>query len=186
MNRVFRVVVALSGLLAAPVWAQAPAPRTPTPATTPVPAPASAPSATPAPAAPTPSASASRRRAPAMAPGTKLDINSATAEQLDALPQIGPVRSKAIVAGRPYTDLQDLVTKKVLSQGVFDKAKGGMALANINTSSAADLAKTLPGIGEVRSKEIVAGRPYANPQDLVTKNVLTQAVFDKIKDVVAW
>ena len=121
-----------------------------------------------------------------MAPGTKIDINTATAAQLDALPQIGPVRSKAIVAGRPYTDLLDLVTKKVLSQGVFDKAKVGMALANINTSSAADMAKTLPGIGEARAKEIVAGRPYASPQDLVTKKVLTEGVFEKMKDLVAW
>ena len=102
------------------------------------------------------------------------------------MPQIGPVRSKAIVAGRPYDDLQDLVKKKVLSQGVFDKAKAGMAIANINTSTATDLAKTLPGIGDVRSKEIIAGRPYATPQDLVTKKILTEAVFEKIKDIVAW
>ena len=181
MGKLFHVFGLLAALVAAPVWAQTPAVRTQAPAAPPP----SAASAPPPAAAPAP-AEARPRRSPAMAPGTKTDINTATAAQLDALPQIGPVRAKAIVAGRPYTDLQDLVTKKVLSQGVFDKAKGGMALANINTSSAADMAKTLPGIGEVRAKEIVAGRPYASPQDLVTKKILTEGVFDKMKGVVAW
>lgn len=129
--------------------------------------------------------------APIVAPaaastGARVDINSATAAQLDALPGIGPVRSKAIVSGRPYAELDDLVRKKVLTQGVVDGAKARMALANINTSSAADMAKTLPGVGDVRSKAIVSGRPYAAPEDLVKKNILTQSVFDKVKDVVAF
>ena len=115
-----------------------------------------------------------------------MDINSATEAQLDSLPGIGAARSKAIIAGRPYAELKDLVTKKVLTQAVLDGAKARMALANINTSSAADLAKTLPGIGEVRAKAIVAGRPFATPQDLVTKGILTQAVLDKAKDVMAF
>ena len=69
---------------------------------------------------------------------------------------------------------------------MFDRNKDRFALANINTSSAADMAKTLPGIGEVRSRAIVTGRPYASPQDLVAKHVLTQGQLDKIKDLVAY
>jgi len=115
-----------------------------------------------------------------------VDINAATEAQLDSLPGIGPVRAKAIVAGRPYADMKDLVTKKVLTQGVLDGIKDRIALANINTSSAADLQRTLPGIGDVRAKAIVAGRPYASPADLVTKKVLTQGVLDGIKDLIAY
>jgi DNA uptake protein ComE-like DNA-binding protein len=122
----------------------------------------------------------------AAAAGGKVDVNAATEAQLDTLPGVGPARAKAIIANRPYTDLGDLVAKKALSQSVFDGAKARMALANINTSSAADLAKTLPGIGDVRSKALVAGRPYATPQDVVSKGVLTQAQFDKVKDLVAY
>ena len=155
-----------------PAHPVAPAPTPParpaTPATTPAPAPAAVPSRT------------------AAAAGPRIDVNSATEQQLDALPGIGPARAKAIVAGRPYADLADLVTKKVLSQSVLDGAKDRIALANINTSSAADLQRTLPGIGDVRSKAIVAGRPYAKPDDLVGKQVLTQALFDKIKDLIAF
>jgi DNA uptake protein ComE-like DNA-binding protein len=52
---------------------------------------------------------------------------------------------------------------------------------DINSASAAELA-TLPGIGEVRSKAIVKGRPYKGKDDLVQKKILTQGVYDKIKD----
>lgn len=177
MIKLFRVAAALLMLAMMPVAAQTPSA---------VPAPAGTPALAGAPARAPRAARSAATRPAAMAAGAKVDINSATAEQLDGLPQIGAVRSKAIVAGRPYESLQDLVTKKVLSQGVFDKAKGGMALANINTSTAADMAKTLPGIGDVRAREIVAGRPYASAQDLVTKKVLTDALFEKVKDLVAW
>ena len=132
----------------------------------------------PAPAARTAPAAAARSTA------AQVDINGASERQLDALPGIGPVRAKAIIAGRPYADLQDLVAKKVLTQGVFDGAKDRMALANINVSSAADMQRSLPGIGEVRSKAIVTGRPYAKPEDLVGKGVLTQDLFDKIKGLI--
>jgi len=179
------LLAALVALLAMPVGAQTPqgapqgtaqpvapaAPSVARPA-----APAAAPAAKPAAARPTAKALSA----------TKVDVNAATAAQLEALPGIGPARSKAIVANRPYAELGDLVKKKALPQGVFDKVAPGLALANINTSSAAELEKTLPGIGDVRAKAIVAGRPYAAPQDLVGKSVLTQPQLDKIKDVIAF
>jgi DNA uptake protein ComE-like DNA-binding protein len=123
---------------------------------------------------------------PAVATGSRIDINAAPEAQLDSLPGIGPVRAKAIVAGRPYEDVQDLTKKKVLTAGVLAGIKDRIALANINTSSAAELQRTLPGVGDVRSKAIVAGRPYATPADLVAKKVLTQGVYDGIKDLVAY
>lgn len=122
----------------------------------------------------------------ATATSGKIDINSATEQQLDTLPGVGPARAKGIISGRPWDDLNDLVKKGVLTQNVLDGVKARLALANINTSSAADLAKTLPGIGPVHSRAIVNGRPYGQPQDLVTKGVLTQNAFDKIKDLIAF
>ncbi len=157
----------------------APATATATPARPTTAAPAAAPAAAATAAAPA--------ATPAARPASagKVDINSATEAQLDSLFGIGPVRAKAIVAGRPYADLRDLVRKKILTQGVFAKAKDGMALASLNSSTAAQLEATLPGIGDVRSKAIVAARPYAAPQDLVAKGVLTQAQFNKIAPLVA-
>ncbi|MDX1253431.1 MAG: helix-hairpin-helix domain-containing protein [Gammaproteobacteria bacterium] len=53
----------------------------------------------------------------------KLDINTATADQLAHLAGIGPARAKDIVKGRPYTGKDDLVKKKIIPQSVYDKIK---------------------------------------------------------------
>ena len=55
------------------------------------------------------------------------------------------------------------------------------ALMDINSATAKQLA-TLDGIGEARSAAIVKGRPYNGKDDLVNKKILTQDVYDKIKD----
>jgi competence protein ComEA len=55
--------------------------------------------------------------------GDKIDINSATPQQLMALEGIGDARAKAIVKGRPYKGKDDLVTKKIIPQAVYDKIK---------------------------------------------------------------
>jgi len=53
----------------------------------------------------------------------KLDINSATLDQLKELPGIGDAYSQKIVAGRPYRAKNELVQKKIIPQGVYDKIK---------------------------------------------------------------
>ena len=69
------------------------------------------------------SSSAGSAMAAAQNMADKLDINSATADQLKALPGIGDAYSQKIIAGRPYRAKNQLVQKKIIPQGVYDKIK---------------------------------------------------------------
>ncbi len=52
-----------------------------------------------------------------------VDINTATEKQLKAIPGIGDVYAKRIIANRPYNSKDQLVRKGILPQRVYDKIK---------------------------------------------------------------
>lgn len=155
----------------------------------PAPAPAAKPAtpppaAAPAPAAKPPAAAAAKPAAAAIAAPKLVNLNAATSDQLDGIPNIGEKRADAIIKNRPYKTTQELVTKKVLTQGVYDKIKDKITIkVNLNTATPAEL-DSLPGIGEKRSEAIIKGRPYATVGDILTKKVLTPAVYAKIQGFV--
>jgi DNA uptake protein ComE-like DNA-binding protein len=94
MIRRFLAVVALVALAAAPVLAETAAPKAP--------------------------AATQKKAPPATAPATiatKVNLNSANAEELDKLPQIGPARAKSIIDARAkgrFKDWNDFVARKVV------------------------------------------------------------------------
>jgi competence protein ComEA len=54
-------------------------------------------------------------------------------------------------------------------------------LMDINSASEAQLA-SLKGIGEVRAKAIVKGRPYKGKDDLLRKKIVPRNVYEDIKE----
>lgn len=54
----------------------------------------------------------------------KVNLNTASASELDSLPGVGKATADKIITNRPYQSEDDLVTKKVLSQSALDKIMG--------------------------------------------------------------
>lgn len=95
--------------------------------TTPAPASKQQPAAKPAPATPAAKPAVSTAK-PAAAMAKKpaaelLDLNSATREQLVALPGIGETYADAIIKNRPYKAKNELVSKKVIPASAYKKVR---------------------------------------------------------------
>ncbi len=71
----------------------------------------------------TPQPAAKADKMAPMAKSDLLDINSAAANDLDALPGIGKAYSAAIIKGRPYKGKDDLVNKGIIPQKTYDGIK---------------------------------------------------------------
>jgi len=58
-----------------------------------------------------------------LAPGERVNINTANKEMLEALPGIGPAKAQAIIEGRPYNSPEDIMKVKGIKLGTYNKIK---------------------------------------------------------------
>jgi competence protein ComEA len=72
---------------------------------------------------------------------------------------------------------------KAVVEGVREGLKNGSTatLVDLNKASRADI-RALPGMTDAATTRVLNGRPYDTPSELVSRNILSQAQYDQIKD----
>ena len=69
----------------------------------------------------------------------------------------------------------------VQSESVGSTSNGSINLINVNMATQSEL-ESLSGIGPVTAKKIINARPYQTLEELLTKQIIGQALYNKIKD----
>ena len=82
------------------------------------------------PASPAKPASTEKEKGTAakLAPGQKVNLNTASKEDLEKLIDIGPVKAQAIIEGRPYKKIEDVMKVQGIKEGIFGKIKDNITV----------------------------------------------------------
>ena len=135
----------------------------------------------------------------------KIDLNTATAAELEELPGVGEATAKKIIAARPYKSVDEL-TNAGLSEAKIAKLASQVSIGgkaghetsakalpakpeiktekiDLNSATAAEL-EELPGVGAATSKKIIDNRPYKSVEEL-SKAGLSATKIAKLESLVS-
>jgi len=87
----------------------------------------------------------------------------------------------AFAAASPLDSKPKAAETKTAPKKPGEKADAKVELVDINTATEAELL-ALPAIGQAYAKKIIAGRPYARKDELVSKNIMPESSYAKVKD----
>lgn len=139
----------------------------------------------------------------------RVNLNTADAATLEALPGVGPVIAKEIVAARPFRNINDLEKVSGIGPAKFAELKDlvtvesatvrpaparqkaeprsapaiGRHTVNINTATREEL-EALPGIGPVKAQAIIAARPFNQIEDITRVKGIKEGTLRKIRDYI--
>ena len=91
----------------------------------------------------------------APATSAKLDLNTASLKDLEALPGVGAATARKIIAGRPYASIADL-KKAGVPQRTIDKIQGQVTVSSGNAPRATQGAQSTSSKSSAASSEIPA------------------------------
>lgn len=63
---------------------------------------------------------------------------------------------------------------------IADTSEVSSGMINMNSASSSEL-ESLPGVGQVTAQKIIDGRPYSAIEDILTKKIVGNATYEKIK-----
>jgi DNA uptake protein ComE-like DNA-binding protein len=92
--------------------------------------------------------------------------------------------AKAAAQAKPVVEEAGRAVKAAVEGAKEGWEKGGKKTLDLNEAGEEDLTG-LPGISKREAKRIIAGRPYKDAHQLVSKKILSEAQYEKIKDDVA-
>jgi len=125
----------------------------------------------------------------------KMNLNTATRAQLEALPGVGPELAENIISSRPFRSVDDLKNIQGIGEGRFDEIKnlvivgeeeavspklGPGQTININSATQDELERLL-GIGPVRARAIIEARPFSKIEDIMKVKGIKEKTFGKIR-----